>query len=56
LKAWQDWSLAREYDVDGELSNFVMKALKIQLKTFETTRICIEYMLVVLNNIERLSV
>ena len=26
LKVWQDWALAREYDVDidGEVSNFVM--------------------------------
>jgi hypothetical protein len=24
LKVWQDWALAREYDVDGEVSNFVI--------------------------------
>jgi hypothetical protein len=24
LKIWQDWALAREYDVDGEVSNFVI--------------------------------
>jgi hypothetical protein len=24
LKVCQDWALAREYDVDGEVSNFVM--------------------------------
>jgi hypothetical protein len=23
LKVWQDWALAREYDLDGEVSNFV---------------------------------
>ena len=24
LKVWQDWTLAREYDLDGEVCNFVM--------------------------------
>ena len=24
LKVWQDWTLAREYDVDEEVSNFVI--------------------------------
>ena len=24
LKVWQDWALAREYDVDGEVYNFVI--------------------------------
>ena len=24
LKVWQDWTFAREYDVDGEVSNFVI--------------------------------
>jgi hypothetical protein len=24
LKAWQDLALAKEYDVDGEVSNFVI--------------------------------
>jgi hypothetical protein len=24
LKVWQDWALATEYDLDGDVSNFVM--------------------------------
>jgi hypothetical protein len=24
LKVWQDWAFAREYDVGGEVSNFVI--------------------------------
>jgi hypothetical protein len=24
LKVWQAWALGREYDVDGEVSNFVI--------------------------------
>ena len=24
LKVWQDWALAREYDLDGEVSNFLL--------------------------------
>jgi hypothetical protein len=24
LKVWQNWALAREYDLDGEVSNFVI--------------------------------
>jgi hypothetical protein len=24
LKVWQDWALARKYDVDGEVSNLVI--------------------------------
>jgi hypothetical protein len=24
LKVWQDWAFVREYDVDGEVSNFVI--------------------------------